>query len=281
MFGFPRLVQLAFLTGLAVSFVGGLTAGLGMGFDLGTQWPGPPETLIVAALRGSLEPVHRFLTVAAGVLYVAVLAYAFKARGRVLALAASAVGFLVATALTGRMVLLVLGGEVPPPYSYAVYPLNNALALFTVGAMALLWAMLTPAEPADRAYLYRGAAAWGFLSSVTGAYMLGYHKITREQFQYSLWPPTPDPVWALHILGAALMSALGAAALLLDRKADFWRLAFATSLVAQPLTGLLMIQGASADPWAPGVQTGFHAVFAHLAVISSFVIYAKSRYGRR
>jgi len=94
-----------------------LTAGLGQGFDLGTEWPGALYRLVEAAAGGSFEPIHRFSTVVAGVA-AAVFAARYWRRTRLWA--AGALLSLVATAMTGRVVLLALGGQVPPPWSFFV-----------------------------------------------------------------------------------------------------------------------------------------------------------------
>jgi len=107
-----RLPLLAYFLVLWTSFSGALTAGLGQGFDLGTEWPGALYRLIEAAAAGSFEPIHRFSTVAAG---IAVFAVALRHRRDAPLFALGAAASLVATALTGRVVPLALGGEVPKP----------------------------------------------------------------------------------------------------------------------------------------------------------------------
>ncbi|MFN3803838.1 MAG: respiratory chain protein [Pyrobaculum sp.] len=273
----PVAVRSAFISVLLVSFTGGLTAGLGHGFDLGTAWPGEPLVVLLTLIQGSLEPVHRLLTIAAGVLYVVVFALALRTGARPLVyLAATALAFLIATALTGRVVLLVLGGEVPAPWSYAVYPLNNALALAAAMSMALLASMFTPPVSTRGGYLFRGAAFWGAVASISGAYILGYHKITRTPLQYGLIPTFDDLPWLIHLLSATVAVALAAAGLAINKR-GVWHWLLLASLLAQPATGLLMYLGASTDPWAPGPQAGLHAAFAHLFVISAFVIYVRGR----
>ncbi|AAL63420.1 possible respiratory chain protein [Pyrobaculum aerophilum str. IM2] len=281
---FPSFVKYAFISALATSFVGGLTAGLGQGFDLGTQWPGPVLTMVLLAISGSFEPIHRFLTVLTSALYVAVFAYSLRIRSRVVVgLAALALAFLIATALTGRAVLLVLGGEIKPPLAFAIYPLNNSLALLTAATMALLWSLVTPVKTYSHILAYRGAAFWGFVASVSGAYILGYHKITKTPLSYSIPPAltASEIPWIIHLVAAALSVALAIYAFLKSGERDFWHWAALTSALAQPITGVLMFVGASRDPWAPGPQTALHAAFAHLLVISAFVIYARGRFGRR
>jgi hypothetical protein len=107
-----RIAAVVMAVGLWTSFSGALTAGLGQGFDLGTEWPGALYRLIEAAAAGSFEPIHRFSTVAAG---IAVFAAALRHRRDTPLFALGAAASLVATALTGRVVLLALGGEVPKP----------------------------------------------------------------------------------------------------------------------------------------------------------------------
>ncbi len=278
----PTMAKVAFVTSLLVSFTGGLAAGLGHGFDLGTEWPGSPGDLVAAALRGSLEPVHRFLTVAAGVLYALVFALVYKKNRANVHIAAAALIFLTLTALTGIIVLLTLGGEVPKPLSYTIYPINNGLALATTLTMALLAAKLSPNVGGSdkRAILYRGAAFWGAVASISGAYILGYHKIELTPIQYSLIPtPSLDQaVWIIHLLSAALAVALATIALASAKRLTAWHILLATALLIQPATGILMYFGASVDPWAPGPQSGFHAAFAHLFVVSAFVIYMKNKW---
>ena len=272
------LAKAAFFSAVATSFTGALTAGLGQGFDLGTQWPGNAVALVLKAVEGSFEPVHRFFTVATGVLYLLVFLAAWRVGGRLRLVAALALASLAATALTGRVVLQVLGGEVPPPISYVVYPLNNFFALATALLMALLASLLEPRRYKARlAFFYRGAAFWGAVASVSGAYILGYHKIVKAPLAYSLWPPSWDLAWLIHLAAALLAVAFSLVALASGFSPSLWHILLALSIVVQPLTGLLMFYGASADPWAPGPQTAFHGAFAHLLVVSAFVLYLKSR----
>jgi hypothetical protein len=177
-----RLPLLAYFLVLWTSFSGALTAGLGQVFDLGTEWPGALYRLIEAAAAGSFEPIHRFSTVAAG---IAVFAAALRHRRDAPLFALGAAASLVATALTGRVVLLALGGEVPKPWAYFVYPTNNFFAFLTA-----FFALALAVEEVTwrRRILLRGAAFWSVAASLSGAYILGVHKIDRIPFQYGLAP---------------------------------------------------------------------------------------------
>ena len=68
------------------------------------------------------ELIHRFSTVAAG---IAVFATALQHPRDAPIFALGAAASLVATALTSRVVLLALGGEVPKPWVYFVYPISS------------------------------------------------------------------------------------------------------------------------------------------------------------
>ncbi len=155
-----RLPLVAYLLVLWTSFTGALTAGLGQGLDLGTEWPGALYRLVEAAAGGSFESIHRFSTVVAGVA-VAVFAVRYWRRARLWA--AGALLSLVVTALTGRVVLLALGGQVPPPWSFFVYPVNNFFAFLT--AFFLLAAAVDSVNW-RRSVLLRGAAFWSVVVSL-------------------------------------------------------------------------------------------------------------------
>jgi hypothetical protein len=111
---------------------------------------------------------------------------------------------LVATALTGRVVLLALGGEVPKPWAYFVYPINNFFAFLTA-----FFAMTLAVEEVTwrRRILLRGAAFWSVAASLSGAYILGVHKIGRVPFQYTLAPTPESAPLHLHLAAAALAAA--------------------------------------------------------------------------
>ena len=171
-----ELPLLAYFLVLWTSFSGALTAGLGQGFDLGTEWPGALYRLIEAVAAGSFEPIHRFSTVAAG---IAVFATALQHPRDAPLFALGAAASPVATALTGRVVLLALGGEVPKPWAYFVYPINNFFAFLTAFfALALAVEKVTW----RRRILLRGAAFWSVATSLSGAYVLGVHKIDASRF---------------------------------------------------------------------------------------------------
>lgn len=161
-----------------------------------------------------------------------------------------------------------------------MYLLNNTLALATAFAppqRAYVTRQNAWAEPTP----FRGAATGGFAASATGVYILGYHVIIREPLQYSLLPsPTPDQIpWTLHLAAGFMATLLAVVAAALKR--GFWHWVALLTALSQPNTGILMLFCASADPWALGPQTAFHAAFAHHLMASSFVIHAKSRFGRR
>jgi hypothetical protein len=187
-----ELPLLAYFLVLWTSFSGALTAGLGQGFDLGTEWPGALYRLIEAVAASSFEPIHRFSTVAAG---TAVFATALQHPRDAPLFALGAAASLVATALTGRVVLLALGGEVPKPWAYFVYPINNFFAFLTA-----FFALALAVEKVAwrRRILLRGAAFWSVATSLSGAYILGVHKIDAFRFNTPSRrlrgrPPPPAP----------------------------------------------------------------------------------------
>jgi hypothetical protein len=264
-----RLPLFAYFLVLWTSFSGALTAGLGQGFDLGTEWPGALYRLIEAAAAGSFEPIHRFSTVAAG---IAVFAAALRHRRDAPIFALGAAVSLVATALTGRVVLLALGGEVPKPWAYFVYPINNFFAFLT----AFFVLALAVEEVAwRRRILLRGAAFWSVAASLSGAYILGVHKIDRVPFQYTLAPTPESAPLLLHLAAAALAVALAAAAAL--HGSGWMRRVLLAAAAMQAVTGVLLYFGALQDTWAPGPQAAFHAAFAHLMATVSAVAYLKTR----
>jgi hypothetical protein len=269
LFSMRRLPLVAYLLVLWTSFTGALTAGLGQGFDLGTEWPGALYRLVESAAGGSFEPIHRLSTVVAG---VAVAAFAVRYWRQTRLWAAGALLLLVATALTGRMVLLALGGQVPPPWSFFVYPVNNFFALLT--AFFLLAAAVDSVDW-RRSVLLRGAAFWSVVASLSGAYMLGLHKIQRVPFQYQLAPTLDSAPLLLHIAAAFLAVSLAVAASM--RVGSWVGRVLAAAAVMQAATGGLMYLGATGDSWAPGPQTALHTVFAHVMATTSAVAYIKKR----
>jgi len=263
-----RLPLLAYLLVLWTSFTGGLTAGLGHGFDLGTEWPGALYRLLDAVASGSFEPLHRFSTVAAG---LAVVLFAVRYWRRAKPWAVGALASLLATALTGRVVLLTLGGEVPPPWSFLVYPVNNLFAFLTA---FMLLAAAVEQTGWRRSVLLRGAAFWSVASSLSGAYILGLHKIQRSPFQYQLAPAPESVPLFLHVAAAVLAVSLAIAAAL---RVGGWisRVLLAAAAV-QAATGVFMYLGAVENTWAPGPQTALHTVFAHVMATTSAVAYIKA-----
>lgn len=113
-----------------------------------------------AAAGGSFEPIHRLSTVVAGIA-VAVFAVRYWRRAKLWAV--GALLSLVATALTGRVVLLALGSQVPPPWSLFEYPVNNFFAFLT--AFSLL-ATAVDSVNGRRSVLLRGAAFWSVVASL-------------------------------------------------------------------------------------------------------------------
>jgi hypothetical protein len=264
-----RLAFIAYLLVIWTSFTGALTAGLGQGFDLGTAWPGALSRLLAAVASGSFEPIHRFSTVAAG---LAVFAAAVWYRRRAPLFAFGSAASLVATALTGRVVLLALGGDVPEPWAYMVYPANNFFAFLTA-----FFALALAVEEVRwrRRVLLRGAAFWSVAAALSGAYMLGVQKIERVPFQYALaLTPSSAPL-LLHIAAAALAIGIAVAASLYG--SGWMKYVLLAAAAMQAVIGILMYFGALASTWAPGPQTALHTMFAHLMATISAVAYLKAR----
>ncbi len=264
-----KLPLIAYLLVLLTSFTGGLTAGLGQGFDLGTEWPGALYKLLGSVASGSFEPIHRFSTVTAGVAVVAAAVRHWK-RSKLFAL--GAVGSLVATVFTGRVVLLTLGGEVPPPWSYLVYPLNNFLAFLTA---FFVLALAVESLTWRRRVLLRGVAFWSIAASLSGAYMLGVHKIERAPFQYQLSLTPESAPLLLHITAGAIAVILALAAALYG--SGWMRWALFTGVAVQSVSGVFMYLGALENTWAPGPQVSLHTAFAHVMATVSATAYLKSR----
>lgn len=259
-----KLALLAYLMILWVSFTGALTAGLGQGFDLGTEWPGALYRLISAVASGSFEPVHRFSTVATGII-VAIAAAVYFKKYRLFA--AGVIASLVATAITGRIVLLALGGKIPAPWSYAIYPVNNFLAFLT--AFFALMIAMPHVQGWKTRVLLRGAAFWSIVSSLSGAYMLGLHKIERAPFDPN------SPLFYFHLAAGALAVVI---TLLAARGGHgLFRTALVSLAVAQAVTAIFMYYGVLANTWAPGFQTALHTVFAHGLATLNLALYLKSR----
>ncbi|MEM4971199.1 MAG: hypothetical protein QXE01_08115, partial [Sulfolobales archaeon] len=98
------LISLASLIELLMlSFVGGLVSGLGQGFDLGIDWPSEPVRLIRTFLQGSLEPLHRILTVVAAPLLIALTIAIARVRNiyrGAIYISIASIALLALTALT-------------------------------------------------------------------------------------------------------------------------------------------------------------------------------------
>jgi len=272
-----RLYLASFISALVTTGTGTSTAGLGQGFDLGTTWPGTPQLLLSKILEGSLEPIHRLATVVTGILYTAALIYALRHGDKLEKVVVSlAFGFLIATAITGRMVLLALGRELPEPWLYLIYPINNALALMTSLSMAVAATINLSASAGGGGrpvVLLRGAAVWGALASVYGAYVTGLHKISRA-WEWSSLLAFP---WGLHPVMGALAVVLGVVAYVLLMPRCVWGRIMVAAAVLLPLLGLVTYHYASVNPWAPGIWLGLHGALAHLYTVSSTVLYLAYR----
>lgn len=292
--GLPTIARLLSLASMLVlillSFVGGLVSGLGQGFDLGIEWPSEPVRLLRALLQGSLEPLHRILTVLAAP-FVLAMAIASYRLGPVFYISLVGVALLIATSITGRMVLLALGGYIGQPIAPLIYSFNNLFATLTIGSAALVYRMLA-SDIVSMAYnekrtpmiLHRGAAGWGIIASFIGAYMLGYTKTTqnpipRDVFSLSISSPI-DLIVRLHIASGALGVILTIIATIARRSRDPWSLTALVASIAQPAAGLILLSRVSTDPWAPGVFLALHLILAQLIVLGNGVPYMAYILGR-
>lgn len=284
---------------LVLSFVGGLVSGLGQGFDLGIDWPSEPIKLLRTALQGSLEPVHRILTIIAVPLLTAfpiALARARLGRRLPLILGILSLAFLATTAMTGRLILMALGGYFEQPFASLIYSINNLFATLTLGTIvtariaAEIGASWPPGERGKALVLHRGAAAWGLVASFLGALILGYTKTTGRAVDLSFVPSSAPSTWIeavfrAHQLAGLLAVMLTLAAVIYRRGAGAWgMLALAASLL-QPLAGLALVLRISASPWAPGIFLPLHLVAAQLIVVGNWAEYAshllRDRSGRK
>lgn len=271
---------------LLLSFLGGLVSGLGQGFDLGIDWPSEPLRLLRAALQGSLEPVHRILTVIAAPLLAAFTVA--LARSRIglrlpALLGILSLTFLALTALTGRLILLALGGYFEQPLASLIYSINNLFSTLTLGALVTARVAAEPPGPVERRraalLLHRGAAAWGLIASFLGALILGYTKTTGEAVDVGLIPSTTPSSWVEIVFRAHQLAGLAAilltlAAVVYRRGAGAWGLGALAASLVQPLLGLALALRISTSPWAPGVFLPFHLIAAQVIVVGNWAEYA-------
>jgi hypothetical protein len=276
-----------FIELLLLSFVGGLVSGLGQGFDLGIEWPSEPVKLIRAFLQGSLEALHRILTVVAAPL-LTVLTLSIARVGGIyrgaLYISIASIALLSLTALTGRAILFALGGYIEQPYASLIYSINNLLATLTIGSVGVLVGILSRGwkerygfEKRLTMIIHRGASAWGLVASFLGAYMLGYTKTTQNPLPGSLFSFSIvshiDLILKIHVLSGALAIILTYIAFAMRRSRDAWVFMALVASIAQPLLGLLLLYRASHYAWAPGIFLPLHLVSAQLIVIGNGVPY--------
>lgn len=282
------LISLASLIELLMlSFVGGLVSGLGQGFDLGIDWPSEPVRLIRTFLQGSLEPLHRILTVVAAPLLIALTIAIARVRNiyrEAIYISIASIALLALTALTGRAILFALGGYIEQPYASLIYSINNLLATLTIGSVGVLvgilsrgWRERYGGEKRSAMIIHRGASAWGLIASFLGAYMLGYTKTTQNPIPGSLFSLSIashiDLILKIHVLSGAIAIALTFTAFAIRRSRDVWAYMALASSIAQPLLGLLLLYRASHYAWAPGIFLPLHLISAQLIVIGNGVPY--------
>ncbi len=290
-----RLIAIISLAELLfLSFVGGLVSGLGQGFDLGIEWPSEPVRLIRAFLQGSLEPLHRILTVLSAPFLAILTLAAFRLRKSywlILPVSILSVLFLTLTAITGRMILLALGGYIGQPIAPLIYSINNLLATLTIGSAAMILGILDHGlqsrileERKAPLILHRGASAWGLIAAFLGAYILGYTK-TAQQLPGNVLSlsigSTIDIVIKAHMVSGLVAVLLTLAAYALRRSRDVWSTAALIASLLQPLLGLALLSRASLSPWAPGVYLPMHLIAAQLIIIGNAIPYLLYIYSRR
>ncbi|AEA12558.1 putative respiratory chain protein [Thermoproteus uzoniensis 768-20] len=265
-----RLPLLAYILIVATSFTGSLTAGLGEGLDLGSSWPGAPAALLAQLAGGSVEPLHRILTVLAG---VAVLAAFLANLRRNAPASAGMLASLIATALTGRLILLALAGQLSPPFDLLVYPANNLLAL---SSASFALALAVDSEiPWRRPVLLRGAAFWAATASALGAFLLGFQKVERVDVLSG--PPVLRAALGLHIAAALLAIALAMSAYKHRAGNGALQKAVLWAAAAQALIGPVVLIGDLSSYWSPGFPVALHTAAAHLLASTCIVAYVRSR----
>lgn len=272
---------------LLLSFVGGLTSGLGQGFDLGIEWPSEPVKLLRTLLQGSLEPLHRILTILSAPFLAILAVVAFRTRKKywlIFPLSFLSTLFLALTAITGRMILYALGGYLEQPIASMIYPINNLLATLTIGAVAMELGILNDKlcnslleERKAPLILHRGASAWGLIAAFLGAYMLGYTKTTQQQLPGSIFSLSTisaiDIVVKVHMISGLAAVLLTFAAYLLRSSRDVWSTAALAASLIQPLLGTALLLRASHYSWAPGVYLPLHLIAAQIIVIGNAIPY--------
>lgn len=272
---------------LMLSFVGGLTSGLGQGFDLGVEWPSEPAKLLRTLLQGSLEPLHRILTVLSAPFLVLLAITAFRVRDKhqlIFPLSMLSILFLAFTAITGRMILYALGGYVEQPMASLIYSVNNLLATLTIGSVAMVLGILNSGlhnkllgERRVSLILHRGASAWGLIAAFLGAYMLGYTKTTQQQLPSDAFSPSIssaiDIVVKIHMISGVAAVLLTLAAYTLRRSRDAWSTAALAASIIQPSLGLALLSRASQYPWAPGIYLPLHLIAAQIIIIGNAIPY--------
>ncbi len=272
---------------LLLSFVGGLTSGLGQGFDLGIEWPSEPVKLLRTLLQGSLEPLHRILTILSAP-FLAILALtAFRIRREywlIFPIVVLSILFLVLTAITGRMILLALGGYLEQPIASLMYSFNNLLATLTIGAVAMALGILNSrlcndllGERRASLILHRGASAWGLIAAFLGAYVLGYTKTTQQNLPSSIFSlsigSTIDMAVKAHMISGLVAVLLTFVAYSLRRSRDGWSTAALAAAIAQPLLGIALLFRASQYSWAPGIYLPLHLIAAQIIIIGNAMPY--------
>ncbi|MEM2471814.1 MAG: hypothetical protein QXI64_02345 [Sulfolobales archaeon] len=290
-----RLVAFVSLAELLIlSFVGGLVSGLGQGFDLGIEWPSEPVKLIRILLQGSLEPLHRILTVLSAPFLIILAIIASRIRRSypyIFFSALLSVLFLTLTAITGRMILLALGGYIEQPMASLIYSLNNLLAMLTIGSVAMVVGILDHGlrvkiseERRIAVILHRGASAWGLIAAFLGAYMLGYTKTTQKPLPSDLFSLSTgsviDIVVKVHVLSGLAAVLLTLAAYALRRSRDAWSTAALIASLFQPLLGLALLYRASHYAWAPGIYLPLHLIAAQVIIIGNAIPYLLYLYNR-
>jgi hypothetical protein len=290
-----RLVAFISLAELLIlSFVGGLVSGLGQGFDLGIEWPSEPVKLIRALLQGSLEPLHRILTVLSAP-FLVILAIMVSSVRRsypfILFSSLLSILFLTLTAITGRMILLALGGYIEQPMASLTYSLNNLLATLTIGSVAMVTGILDhglrvkiSGERRIAVILHRGASAWGLIAAFLGAYMLGYTKTTQQPLPSDLFSlsisSAIDIILKAHVLSGLIAVLLTLAAYALRKSRDAWSTAALIASLFQPLLGLALLYRASHYAWAPGIYLPLHLIAAQVIIIGNAIPYLLYLYNR-
>jgi len=290
-----RLHALALITLALVIveiFIGSLVSGLGQGYDLGASWPGSVGKILSAIRGGSLEPVHRVMSAALGVIYATLIGYSFfrwihLARGIKYSIIFSLVFFAV-TVWMGRLILLALGGYLQQPWSYLVFPINHVSATLAAAFLSSLVALSGKyygGHDSLLKILLRGTVAWGLIATALGSLIVGITKTGAGHFDVQYFTSYVSGVsstsqlfipWIIHGLASLITIALASCALtlsLIRHKPNPWITMAGISAILQLLVGYAVYMNTQASQESPGIFLGIHALLSQLIIQGTLIGY--------